>query len=379
MRIAIDASRSRSGGTIAHLEGILSNLPDDMKSSIEVHIWSYKTCLNKLPEYPWLHKHSPDDLEKTIFHQIFWQRFIFPREIDKNRCQILFKTTASSVCPFQPSVTLSQDMLPFEPGETKRFGLSLARIRLKILQKLYIQSLRSSKAAIFLTDYASKMIQKKTGKLRDYTIIPHGVPDFFRVSHDSINNFSIDISSQINVIYISEISPYKHQDKVAQSIYELNNEGYNFKLTLVGGGYGKFNKSFSRLIKKIDPQKKFINTLPFIERDELPRIISQSDIFLFASSCENLPITILEGMASGKPIVSSNRGPMPEVLEDGAYFFDPENIASIKFALEEVINNPEASKRKALKSLDRSEIYNWSRCSSDTFELLRRIKQNYSN
>ena len=65
-------------------------------------------------------------------------------------------------------------------------------------------------------------------------------------------------------------------------------------------------------------------------------------------------------MASGKPIVSSNRGPMPEVLEDGAYFFDPENIASIKFALEEVINNPEASNRKALKSLQRSEIYNWS-------------------
>ena len=124
----------------------------------------------------------------------------------KNRCEILFKTTASSVCPFQPSVTLSQDMLPFEPGETKRFGLSIARIRLKILQKLYIQSLRSSKAAIFLTDYASKMIQKKTGKLKDYTIIPHGVPDFFRVSHDSINNFSKEISSQINVIYISEIS-----------------------------------------------------------------------------------------------------------------------------------------------------------------------------
>ena len=381
MRIAIDASRNRSGGTIAHLDGILSNIPDDLQSSLEIHIWSYKACLDKLPDYQWLHKHSPKQLEKSIFHQTFWQRFIFPKELERRRCDILFKTTASSICPFEPSVTLSQDMLPFEPGETKRFGLSIARIRLKILQALYIRSLRSSQGVIFLTNYASEMIQRKTGKLNEYRIIPHGVPDFFRIPNDQIESKIQDDSNgeHIKVIYISELSPYKHQDKVAQSIYELNKKGFNFDLTLVGGGSGSFNKKFMKLLKKIDPKQIFIHLLPFLERDELPIIISQSDIYLFASSCENLPITVLEGMASGKPMVSSNRGPMPEVLDDGAFFFDPENISSIQDALLQVIKNPDIAKLKVQNNLTRSKIYNWKKCSHDTFEFLRKVNKDYSN
>ena len=177
MRIAIDASRNRSGGTIAHLDGILSNIPDDLQSSLEIHIWSYKACLDKLLIINGFTS-ILQRLEKSIFHQTFWQRFIFPKELERRRCDILFKTTASSICPFEPSVTLSQDMLPFEPGESKRFGVSIARIRLKILQALYIRSLRSSQGVIFLTNYASEMIQRKTGKLNEYRIIPHGVPDF---------------------------------------------------------------------------------------------------------------------------------------------------------------------------------------------------------
>ena len=89
-------------------------------------------------------------------------------------------------------------MLPFEPGEAKRFGLSIARIRLKILQALYIRSLRSSQGVIFLTNYASEMIQRKTGKLNEYRIIPHGVPDFFRIpSNTSKHKVHVIMSKEI--------------------------------------------------------------------------------------------------------------------------------------------------------------------------------------
>ena len=43
--------------------------------------------------------------------------------------------------------------------------------------------------------------------------------------------------------------------------------------------------------------------------------IYQPQIYLSLHHCENLPITLLEAMASGVVICSSNRGPMPEVLE----------------------------------------------------------------
>lgn len=378
MIVAIDASRSRSGGTIAHLEGILLNVPEEL-NDLEVHIWSYQKCLDALPNRTWLHKHSPGLLEKSILHQLFWQKFLFPGEIRKNNCQVLFKTTASSICNFQPNATLSQDMLPFEPGETKRFGYSFARIRLKILQKLYIKSIRSSNLAIFLTHYAARMIQKSTGKISNFIVIPHGVPDFFRIKKEMINLKKLNKRDVVRIIYISEISPYKHQDKVLQAIYELNELGYKFNLDLVGGGRGIYFKKFKRLLIKCDPHLSYTKLYPFIKRDQLPSLIQNSDIFIFASSCENLPITILEGMASGKPIASSDRGPMPEVLGDTAFYFDPEDIESIKNCIKQIVESPDLVFEKVIKGMKRSEEYNWKNCSHDTFFALNSLIKDNSH
>ena len=68
----------------------------------------------------------------------------------------------------------------------------------------------------------------------------------------------------------------------------------------------------------------------------MPEYLSKSNIFIFASSCENMPITLIEGMASGLPIACSDRGPMPEVLQDGGVYFNPEDCKSIVFAIEKL-------------------------------------------
>ena len=84
-------------------------------------------------------------------------------------------------------------------------------------------------------------------------------------------------------------------------------------------------------------------------------------------------------MISGKPIASSNRGPMPEVLHDGAFFFDPEDQNSIQKALLEIIENPDLSYRKIKFSLNRSKEYNWHKSSLDTFEFFENVLENYFN
>ena len=92
--------------------------------------------------------------------------------------------------------------------------------------------------------------------------------------------------------------------------------------------------------------------------------------FIFASSCENLPIILLEAMASHLPIACSNRLPMPEVLGDTGVYFDPEDITSITNALRELLVSSELRKVKAKKAKERSIQYTWGRCANDTFEFL---------
>ena len=78
-------------------------------------------------------------------------------------------------------------------------------------------------------------------------------------------------------------------------------------LTLIGGGKGRAMNKLLRQVKKSDPYSEFIKILPFLPHQKLPKYLAKADIFIFASSCENMPNTLIEGMAAGMPIASSNK------------------------------------------------------------------------
>ena len=376
MRIGIDASRNRSGGARAHIIGIMNeikyNLPKDIS---QIHIWSYKELLDLLPNENWLIKHSPKELKKSLPFQLLWQFYLLPKEARKNEIDILLNTDAGTVCRFQPSVTMSRDMLSYEAGEMARFGISLQRCRLLLLRYVQSYSLKNSTAAIFLTKYASDIIQKHSGKINNYKIIPHGVSDNFRLQkiHKDFNQ-----EDEIKCIYVSNVSFYKHQNYVAKAISFLRKK-YNIKIKFVGGGEGKAQENFIKLRNNLDPESLFIQQLDFIKHDDLPFLLKDSDLFVFASSCENMPNTLIEGMCSGLPIVCSDRGPMPEVLKDGGIYFDPENFESIIDSIETIILNKDLRLDSKKKALSLSDNYSWKRCSNETFNFLIEAHQKTKN
>ena len=87
------------------------------------------------------------------------------------------------------------------------------------------------------------------------------------------------------------------------------------------------------------PSGEFIKDEGPVPFSKLHVHYNDHDIFVFPSSCENMPNILIEAMASGLPIVCSDRGPMPEVLGDGGSYFNPDSIDSIVNALELTIGN----------------------------------------
>ena len=112
-------------------------------------------------------------------------------------------------------------------------------------------------------------------------------------------------------------------------------------------------------INKYDPDASFVEVIDFISHNKVPEYLSKSNIFIFASSCENMPITLIEGMASGLPIACSDRGPMPEVLQDGGVYFNPEDCKSIVFAVEKIIYNHSLRKYISKRAKKLSNKYSW--------------------
>ena len=107
--------------------------------------------------------------------------------------------------------------------------------------------------------------------------------------------------------------------------------------------------------------------------NELPEIYHDADIGLFASSCENMPNIIIEKMASGLPILCSKNSPMPEIIGEGAIYFDPENITSISDSILMVLKSSELRSSISKKAYNLSKKFCWNDCSNKTFKYLSDI------
>jgi len=368
--VGIDSSRNRSGGAKAHLVGILMGAVPMAYGISQVHVWAYKSLIDAVPDYPWLVKHSPKVFEKSIIHQVWWQYRSLPREARKNGCHIMFNTDAGSVCPFKPGVTMSQDMLSYEPGEMKRFGLSRARLRLLLLRYIQSRSLKKAGGVIFLTNYARSVIQKTTGTLKRSTVIPHGAGEDFRQSLPE-GAWPNNVQKRIRCLYVSNAAMYKQQWNVVKAVGQVRQMGFNVSLLLVGGGKGRAQSLLEQSILATDPTREFVEQRAFVSHDKIPKLLADADVFVFASSCENMPITLLEAMASGLPIACSNRGPMPEVLGDGGVYFDPENVESIAIVIKTILADSVLRERIRDRAREISDRYSWARCSAETWEFLR--------
>jgi len=316
------------------------------------------------------------EAKKSILSQLWWEFFSLPNEIKENNCGILLNIDAGSVCRFYPFVTMSRDMLSYEPGEMKRYGLSVAHLRLLVIKYVQNSSLRAATGAIFLTRYAGRLIQDSSGLLSCIAYIPHGVSEQFRTMEPA-NNWPINNSRPIHCLYVSNIAPYKHQWHVVRAIKILRNKGFDLRLTLTGGGNAGGNTaSQERLNKELDlsdPKHNFVENIGFVKQKKLPNILKKSDLFIFASSCENMPNTLVEAMASGLPIACSERGPMPEILRNSGIYFDPENPKSLVSALEELIINDQFRKNIARDAMVLSKEYSWERCAGETLNFLKKV------
>jgi glycosyltransferase involved in cell wall biosynthesis len=157
----------------------------------------------------------------------------------------------------------------------------------------------------------------------------------------------------------------------------LRKEGYPVVLNLVGPSYPPAQNRLTKVMNKFDVNNEWVKYHGSIPYLELHNIYKDAQLGVFASSCENMPNILLETMASGLPIVCSDKGPMPEVLGDAGVYFDPEQPTEIYQALRILIDDPQLRSEKANASFLRAQKYSWDVCAFETFSFLEQVVTNH--
>ena len=379
MILGIDAFNIRSGGGVTHIVEILSEVNPSKHGFEKVIIWGNVKVLNRIEDRDWLQKEYVPMLNKSLFHRIFWHKFIEARIAKKSNCDIVFLPGGVASSGFSPVVTMSRNMLPFEWKELKRFGWSLMSLKLIILRFTQLRSFKKASGLIFLTRYARDVICANKGiNKNNVKTIPHGVSsNFFQTNFSNkVKYFTKD--NPCKVLYVSHITPYKHQWNVIEAVSHLRSKQVSISLDLVGPSGPSFSR-MKKIINELDPSNDFVRYHGEVSHNLLKQYYYAADIGVFASSCENMPNILLEGMASGLPMACSNMGPMPEVMGESDFYFDPLNPMDIAKVLKNMFDSPELREKSANTSINLAKKYTWRLCADETFDFLRLVAQENNN
>ncbi len=375
MILGIDASSIRAGGGVTHLVNLLRVAEPLAHGFSQVIIWSGQATLSRVEDRPWLVKCHEPMLDRSLPYRIFWQRFRLSKLARMAGCDVLFVPGGSYAGDFCPMVTMSQNLLPFDWRELRRYGWSFTSFRLMFLRWIQSRTFRRAEGLIFLTQYAHdavmSIIKSTAGRT---TIIPHGVDDrFASPPREQLPIIQFSVDRPFRILYVSIINMYKHQWHVADAVAQLRGSGLPVELYLVGPAYPPALARLKKTLDRVDPTGEFVRYSGNVPHAELHARYAEANLFLFASSCETFGQILTEAMFAGLPIACSNRSAMPELLGDAGVYFDPENPDDIARALRELIDSSDLRARLAKASFERVQGYSWQRCAGETFGFLAEV------
>ena len=376
MRLGIDASNIRAGGGLTHLVELMRAANPIDFGIKRVIVWGGRQTLSRLPERSWLEPSHDPLLDGSATQRVLWQQTKLTALATQN-CDLLFVPGGRYAGSFKPFVAMSQNFLPFDHEARRRYGLSLTRLRLHLLERGQTATFRNAAGMIFLTETVSREIKRRIGPLHGQVrIIPHGLAEIFRSQPRSQQALSSYSSARpFKWLYVSIVDVYKHQWEVVKAIASLRQQGLPIALDMIGPAYPAALRHLKQVVERIDPDNSFINYLGTVPHADLPGYYHRADGFVFASSCESLPNVLIEAMAGGLPIACAARGPMPEVLGDEGVYFDPEQPEDIASALRRLMEDADLRERSAWSAYERAQSFSWERCARETFSLLSDVAQ----
>jgi len=159
------------------------------------------------------------------------------------------------------------------------------------------------------------------------------------------------------ILCIGTLSPRKNQFRLIKAYQALPSDLRDkYKLILVGGrGWND-----SKIIKEVE-RTEGVKWIGHVSNDEYNSLLNTCEILALPSLYEGFGLQVLDALQRGIPVVTSERGSLPEVTGDNAVKVDPENIDSIARGLEEILTNSDLRNQLKLNGPNKAEEFSWKR------------------
>jgi glycosyltransferase involved in cell wall biosynthesis len=145
-------------------------------------------------------------------------------------------------------------------------------------------------------------------------------------------------------------------------------------LTMTFAGPGAPAEEITRFFGKA--LEAHIRVLPVVPAEEMPKLYAAHDIFVFPSLMEGLPSVLLEAMAGGMPVITTETCGMPDVVENefSGLLIPPANGSALAEAILRLERSPELRQRLGCAARESMRRYTWERAGRQLEALFRDVR-----
>lgn len=176
------------------------------------------------------------------------------------------------------------------------------------------------------------------------------------------------------VLYVGKLEPRKNLPVLIEAFSAISSEFPGHQLVIVGNPGWDYEAVYQAARTALGKQIHFTG---FVADTDLPTLYAAADLFVYPSSYEGFGIPVLEAMACGTPVITSNVSSLPEVAGEAGLLVDPLDVAGLAAAMRRVLSDGDLRQRMRAKGLEQARQFTWKETAKRTLEVYEDAISNY--
>jgi glycosyltransferase involved in cell wall biosynthesis len=173
------------------------------------------------------------------------------------------------------------------------------------------------------------------------------------------------------VLYVGTIEPRKNLARLVEAFAEARGRGIPHHL-VCAGPYGWSSRDLSGHIERLGIADA-VHFTGYAAFEDLPAIYNLGEFFVFPSLYEGFGLPVVEAMASGVPVITSNTSSLGEIAGDAAETIDPTSTGALADAIVRLGTDPELRIDLARRGLARSREFSWAQTAKEMLAVYHRV------
>ncbi len=306
-----------------------------------------------------------------------WEQIALPRAAKKHKCDILHCTSNTGPLYSKvPLIVTLHDIIYLESNSVfKKSGTWYQKFGNLYRRFIVPPVVRKSLRVVTVSEFEKERIKSFMGLGENLTAIYNGVGEHFRkISDTSLLEAAKERYKLPDnfFFFLGNTDPKKNTPNVLKA-FAMFNSSSSVKYKLVMLDYDE--EALRRVLQDIGhPEiREDICLTGYVPNTDMPSIINQCKIFLYPSLRESFGIPILEGMACGVPVITSNTSSMPEVAGDAALIVNPYIPEEIMNAIKKISQDSDYRDQLCEKGVERAKKFSWNQMANSYLNLYKEL------